>query len=317
MSSARFSPLLLLLLLLRPAAHGAASRDPPRSLCGITDLPQGLSVVQPALSDAENWLKIDPRGAWMCACSEKIAGARNVHFSVMNTENTTVGHVSTAANPCQRAVCSAGDWTLDEGDLLLAFNHSLKLNPLACNSLIKLYRYGDGLYAEVLDPSHPELVYKYCGASHVSVSISELHSLKSSGQNSTSFEGVPAKTVTIRYSIELDVTGCMNAAKQKRQKYFKITYPSLSKPNVGLSILHKRRLKKRNNNPPTFSKFFYKVEVAENVPVGTTVTTVQASDPDTGANGQLIYSMVPIGNVNSASYFQLEPHSGVMTTNGR
>ena len=250
----------------------------------------------------------------MCACSEEIAGARSVHFSVVDTENRTVGHVSTAANPCQIAVCNASDWTLDEGTLLHAFNHSLKLNPLACNSLIKLYRYGDGLYAEVLDSSHPELDSKYCGASHASVSISELHFLKSIRQNST---GAPGKAVTIRYSIELDINGCMNAAKHRRQRYFKIIYPSLSKPKAGPSILHKRRLQKRENNPPTFSKLYYKVEVAENVPVGTTVTVVQASDPDTGANGQLIYSMIPIGNINSANYFLLEPHSGVMTTNGR
>ncbi|XP_068570852.1 protocadherin alpha-8-like isoform X9 [Cebidichthys violaceus] len=46
-----------------------------------------------------------------------------------------------------------------------------------------------------------------------------------------------------------------------------------------------------NDNRPTFSQDTYQVEIYENVSVGTTVTRVNAIDPDEGTNGDIEYSL--------------------------
>uniref|UniRef100_F6SWZ2 Cadherin domain-containing protein n=1 Tax=Monodelphis domestica TaxID=13616 RepID=F6SWZ2_MONDO len=46
-----------------------------------------------------------------------------------------------------------------------------------------------------------------------------------------------------------------------------------------------------NDNPPVFSQSEYSVSVPENVPKGTLLLTVNASDPDEGVNGEVTYSI--------------------------
>ncbi len=46
-----------------------------------------------------------------------------------------------------------------------------------------------------------------------------------------------------------------------------------------------------NDNAPVFTQSVYKTAVTENSPKGTIVTTVTASDPDQGVNGEIIYSI--------------------------
>lgn len=46
-----------------------------------------------------------------------------------------------------------------------------------------------------------------------------------------------------------------------------------------------------NDNPPSFPKSLYNCTVAENLASGVAVCYVTASDPDSGANGQLFYSI--------------------------
>ncbi|XP_063025249.1 protocadherin gamma-B5-like [Melospiza melodia melodia] len=45
-----------------------------------------------------------------------------------------------------------------------------------------------------------------------------------------------------------------------------------------------------NDNPPVFSKTVYEARVAENLPVGSVVLQVRATDADVGSNGQVSYS---------------------------
>ncbi|XP_067023578.1 protocadherin Fat 4-like isoform X2 [Acropora muricata] len=66
-----------------------------------------------------------------------------------------------------------------------------------------------------------------------------------------------------------------------------------------------------NDNPPTFPKSQYNCTVAENLVRGVAVCYVTATDPDTGVNGQLYYSIVT-GNVNNA--FQINSATGEITT---
>ncbi|NXR74504.1 PCDGF protein, partial [Pycnonotus jocosus] len=70
-----------------------------------------------------------------------------------------------------------------------------------------------------------------------------------------------------------------------------------------------------NDNPPVFSKSVYDARVAENLPVGSLVLRVRATDADVGINGQVSYSF---GNVpdDVSSLFAIDSGSGEVTTVG-
>ncbi|XP_030251892.1 protocadherin alpha-8-like isoform X25 [Sparus aurata] len=65
-----------------------------------------------------------------------------------------------------------------------------------------------------------------------------------------------------------------------------------------------------NDNTPSFSKSLYKVRVSENVPTGTTILKLNATDLDEGSNSDIRYSLMKRGNVNSAEKFTVVRESG-------
>ncbi|NXI11832.1 PCDGH protein, partial [Irena cyanogastra] len=68
-----------------------------------------------------------------------------------------------------------------------------------------------------------------------------------------------------------------------------------------------------NDNPPVFSKNVYEARVAENLPEGSLVLQVRATDADAGANGRISYSF---GNVpdDVLSLFSIDSESGEIRT---
>ncbi|NXN80146.1 PCDGE protein, partial [Bombycilla garrulus] len=70
-----------------------------------------------------------------------------------------------------------------------------------------------------------------------------------------------------------------------------------------------------NDNPPVFSKSVYEARVPENVPVGSLVLQVRATDADTGPNGRVFYSF---GNVPESllMLFGIDSESGEVRTAG-
>uniref|UniRef100_A0A4W5PG36 FAT atypical cadherin 1 n=1 Tax=Hucho hucho TaxID=62062 RepID=A0A4W5PG36_9TELE len=66
-----------------------------------------------------------------------------------------------------------------------------------------------------------------------------------------------------------------------------------------------------NNNAPVFQQLSYKGNVNENVPVGTSILTVSASDMDEGENGYVTYT---IANVNPPQPFTIGYFTGVIST---
>uniref|UniRef100_A0A8C1UYB8 Protocadherin alpha subfamily C, 2 n=1 Tax=Cyprinus carpio TaxID=7962 RepID=A0A8C1UYB8_CYPCA len=71
-----------------------------------------------------------------------------------------------------------------------------------------------------------------------------------------------------------------------------------------------------NDNIPVFSKSLYKARVNENSPPGTSVVTIQASDPDDGVNGQIVYSLVNHDNDKNVESFSINPDTGEITVKG-
>lgn len=65
-----------------------------------------------------------------------------------------------------------------------------------------------------------------------------------------------------------------------------------------------------NSNPPEFAQTAYKASFDENVPIGTTVMSVSAVDPDEGENGYVTYS---IANLNHVP-FVIDHFTGAVST---
>ncbi|XP_050168444.1 protocadherin gamma-B5-like [Myiozetetes cayanensis] len=70
-----------------------------------------------------------------------------------------------------------------------------------------------------------------------------------------------------------------------------------------------------NDNPPVFSKTLYESRVAENLPAGSLVLQVRATDADAGSNGRVSYSF---GNVpdSVSTLFSVDIESGEVRTAG-
>ncbi|XP_027401971.1 protocadherin gamma-A9 isoform X8 [Bos indicus x Bos taurus] len=68
-----------------------------------------------------------------------------------------------------------------------------------------------------------------------------------------------------------------------------------------------------NDNAPVFAQPIYRVKVPENVPPGTRLLTVSASDPDEGTNGEVAYKFWKISEKQSP-LFQLNENTGEIST---
>ncbi|XP_061090071.1 protocadherin alpha-8-like [Conger conger] len=71
-----------------------------------------------------------------------------------------------------------------------------------------------------------------------------------------------------------------------------------------------------NDNTPAFSSSLYKVLVSETIPHGAHIITLNATDPDEGVNGELVYSLIGRGSVNHQDIFAIDPKTGEITVKG-
>ncbi|XP_035861945.1 protocadherin gamma-A5-like [Sander lucioperca] len=67
-----------------------------------------------------------------------------------------------------------------------------------------------------------------------------------------------------------------------------------------------------NDNPPVFNQSLYTATVTENAPIGTYITTVNASDADSGSNGLVTYTFSNVKG-NSGEHFEIDNVSGKIT----
>ncbi|XP_064243964.1 protocadherin gamma-B5-like [Passer domesticus] len=70
-----------------------------------------------------------------------------------------------------------------------------------------------------------------------------------------------------------------------------------------------------NDNPPVFSKSVYEARVAENLPVGSLVLRVVATDADAGSNGRVSYSFSSVPDTVK-ELFTIDSESGEIMTSG-
>ncbi|XP_041800735.1 protocadherin alpha-8-like [Chelmon rostratus] len=68
-----------------------------------------------------------------------------------------------------------------------------------------------------------------------------------------------------------------------------------------------------NDNAPTFSQSLYKASVYENVKIGTSIITLNATDLDAGLNGQVSYSFIEVGRGKQTDLFAIDEKTGTVT----
>ncbi|XP_054998223.1 protocadherin gamma-B7 isoform X16 [Sorex araneus] len=68
-----------------------------------------------------------------------------------------------------------------------------------------------------------------------------------------------------------------------------------------------------NDNAPQFSQNVYRVSLSEDVPPGTSVLRVKATDPDEGINAEITYSFVGVTD-KAQGVFSLDSDTGTVTT---
>ncbi|CAM4615303.1 unnamed protein product [Leuciscus chuanchicus] len=71
-----------------------------------------------------------------------------------------------------------------------------------------------------------------------------------------------------------------------------------------------------NDNNPVFDEPVYTVNVLENSPISTLVIDLNATDPDEGTNGEVVYSFINFVSNLTKQMFKIDPKTGVITVNG-
>ncbi|XP_019730300.1 protocadherin alpha-8-like [Hippocampus comes] len=68
-----------------------------------------------------------------------------------------------------------------------------------------------------------------------------------------------------------------------------------------------------NDNAPVFSQTLYKASVYENIEIGTSIITLNATDLDAGQNGQVFYSFSEVSRGKQNDLFAIDNKSGTVT----
>ncbi|XP_047658400.1 protocadherin-19 isoform X5 [Tachysurus fulvidraco] len=114
---------------------------------------------------------------------------------------------------------------------------------------------------------------------------------------------------------ELIVEKTLDRETQSHYK-FEITAEDGGEPpktgNVQLNI----KVIDSNDNNPVFDEPVYTVNVMENSPLNTLVIDLNATDPDEGSNGEVVYSFINFVSNLTKQIFKIDPKTGVISVNG-
>ncbi|XP_035506284.2 protocadherin-19 isoform X7 [Scophthalmus maximus] len=86
-------------------------------------------------------------------------------------------------------------------------------------------------------------------------------------------------------------------------------------PKIGAVQLNIKVIDSNDNNP-VFDEPVYTVSVMENSPINTLVIDLNATDPDEGPNGEVVYSFNSYVTEKTRDAFKIDPRTGIITVNG-
>lgn len=109
-----------------------------------------------------------------------------------------------------------------------------------------------------------------------------------------------------------------DALDREHEQFYpiKITAWDGGSPEQSGSLLIDIMIADANDNNPTFSNGSYEVSVYEDVQPDSVVATVHASDPDSGLNGDVIYSLAPNTHQELGDLFAINNKTGEVSVTG-
>ncbi|XP_043913571.1 protocadherin-19 isoform X2 [Protopterus annectens] len=114
---------------------------------------------------------------------------------------------------------------------------------------------------------------------------------------------------------ELVVEKPLDREMQSRYSYLLTALDGGDPPNFGTVELD-IRITDSNDNNPMFEEAAYTISVPENSPLNTVVIDLNATDPDEGTNGEVVYSFNSYVSDKTRQLFRIDPQTGIITVTG-
>ncbi|XP_006003958.1 protocadherin-19 isoform X2 [Latimeria chalumnae] len=114
---------------------------------------------------------------------------------------------------------------------------------------------------------------------------------------------------------ELVVERALDRETQSHYSYMITALDGGDPPNFGTVELNIKVIDSNDNNP-VFDEAAYIVNIPENSPVNTPVIDLNATDPDEGTNGEILYSFNSYVADKTRDLFKIDPQTGLISVNG-
>ncbi|XP_061581888.1 protocadherin-10-like isoform X2 [Cololabis saira] len=114
---------------------------------------------------------------------------------------------------------------------------------------------------------------------------------------------------------ELVLEQLLDREQQAVHRYVLTAVDGGAPPRTGTALLRVKVLDS-NDNVPVFDQPVYTVSLPENVPVGTLVIQLNATDRDEGLNGEIVYSLSNHVSTRVKALFGIEPRTGRLEVRG-
>lgn len=250
------------------------------------------TTAQTALTESE--IRVEANGELYCRCPTHLQAPPTelrpaVIIAVLEGGNNTSSVIADVLNPCTVAVCR-------ETDQLQLSQPPLKVEvlPSACGVKVEPQSTA-GKTTVVATGTNTSVISGGCYQPDGQLIISQAVHVPHPNH----------PPLVILQSFPMDLSTC--AAISDSTAHISLQSLDAITHTTNVVGLHQQV---RRQAPPQFGYSDYTVSVRENSPVGTMVTTVQAS-----GSGAIIYTMTPM-NPLSVLLFSLDTSTGVITTTG-
>lgn len=115
-----------------------------------------------------------------------------------------------------------------------------------------------------------------------------------------------------RSMLRLIVNQTLDREKTSSYMLHVLAYDGGQPPNIG-SLMVNVTVTDVNEFPPNFTQTVYNVTIMEDHDVDSTITTINAKDPDGGVNGEVTYSLSPLQSNEILERFRIDPVTGEIT----
>ena len=241
-------------------------------------------------------IRVRDSGDVLCACPSPLPAPKpeSVELIIPLIETNRPSSMTLVVqfiDPCMVAVCQHGD-PFQFATAPLAVH----VRPPPCGPSLQVYKAGRNIVLNT--ETDAAGVHSHCTES------GQYGILLISHASLPTNPGDPSLVITQNFP--LDLSTCLGSSSMLVSLHrINSSQPQNYPPPL---VIQKSRIVRQSNQPPEFDSQHY-------TPIGTVVTTVAASDPDTGSLGEVTYSFILLDS-NRQNLFSLDSDTGVMTTTG-